>query len=251
VAHREDVSLTDRFATTMTEEAQVEGGDDGSLLPARLSRAAARLLEVDGAGFSVLVAGGRSPLGASCAAAELAERLQFTAGAGPCLLAHASGQPVFVVEEDLRRRWPVFADQLVTRTPFRGVVSLPLRWATAGVGAMDLFFRDPGDVARLDVFDALAVGDLVVSALGDAALWSTWSEAEGPEWLHGPPAVRRAAVWTAVGHTCTALDVDSAPALELLRAHASATGRTTDDVAADLLSGRLRPADLAGAGQGR
>jgi hypothetical protein len=251
VAHREDVSLTNRFAATVAEEAQVDGGEDGSLLPAQLSRTAARLLEVDGAGFSVLVAGGRSPLGASSVEAELAERLQFTTGAGPCLLAHASGQPVFVVEEDLRRRWPVFADQLVTRTPFRGVVSLPLRWATAGVGAMDLFFRDPGDVARLDVFDALAVGDLVVSALGDAALWSTWSEAEGPEWLHGPPAVRRAAVWTAVSHICTALDIDSAHALELLRAHATATDRSADDVAADLLSGRLRPADLAAAGRGR
>ena len=114
---------------------------------------------------------------------------------------------------------------------------------------MDLFFRDPGDVARLDVFDALAVGDLVVSALGDAAVWSTWSEAEGPDWLHGPTAVRRAAVWTAVGDLCTALDLCSEQSLALLRAHATATGRSVDDVAVELLSGRLRPADLAGAGR--
>ena len=35
-------------------------------------------------------------------------------------------------------------------------------------------------------FAALAVGELVSSALSDAAVWSTWSQEDGPEWLHGP-----------------------------------------------------------------
>src|SRR3954470_5234309 len=166
------VSLAERFATAVAAEATADGRDDGQLLPARLARAAARLLEVDAAGLSVMVGPvGRLPLVASSPDAEQAERLQFTAGEGPCLLAHDSGQPVFAVEEDLRHRWPVFGDLLLTSTPFHGVVSLPLRWALAGVGAMDLFFCEPREVARLDVFDALAVGDLVVSALGDAAVW--------------------------------------------------------------------------------
>jgi hypothetical protein len=239
------MGLTERFAAAVAAES--DGDGDGHLLPDRLARAAARLLEVDGAGISVLVGPhGHSPLGASSPEAGRAERLQFTAGSGPCLLAHASGQPVFVVADDIRRRWPAFADLLLTETPFRGIVSLPLRSPVTGVGAMNLLFADPADVARLDVFDAVAVGELVVSALGDAAVWSTWSEAEGPDWLHSPPAVRRAAVWHAVGKTAAACDIDAAEALSLLRAHAYAGGRSVDSLAADLVSGRLALADVLG-----
>ena len=240
------MTLAQRFAAALVAESQVEG-DDGHLLPDRLARAAARLLQTDGVGLSVLAGtGGWAPLGTSSAEAGRAERLQFTVGTGPCMHAHATGQPVFVVEADIRRRWPAFADLMLTGTPFRGIVALPLSSAVAGVGAMNLFFREPGDVARLDVFDALAVGDLVTSALGDAAVWSSWSEAEGPDWLRSPPALRRAAVWQAVGRTAVALDVDAPRALALLRAHASAGSRSVDAVAADLLSGRLRPAEVLG-----
>jgi hypothetical protein len=237
------VSLVARFNAALAAETGT-GADGDHLLPDRLTRAAARLLGVDGAGLSLLGSSGRSPLGASSPDAARAERLQFTVGSGPCLLAHSSGQPVFVVEDDIRRRWPAFADLLLTDTPFRGIVSLPLRWAETGVGAMDLFFRDPDAVARLDVFDALAVGDIVISALGDATVWSSWSAAEGPDWLNSPPALRRAAVWQAVGRTCVALDLGAPEALALLRAHAYAGGRSLDAVAADLVSGLLVPTEL-------
>jgi hypothetical protein len=235
------VSLADRFAAAVAAETDAQ--DDGHLLPDRLARATVRLLGIDGAGVSVLSGPhGRLPLGASSPDAARAERLQFTVGSGPCLLAHSSGQPVFVVEDDLRRRWPAFADLLLTSTPFHGVVSLPLRAPISG--ALDLFFRDPGHVARLDVFDAVAVGELVTSTLADAAVWSHSPAATGPEWLNSPPALRRAAVWQAVGRTSAALDVDAPEALALLRAHAYAGGRSVDSVAADLISGRLVPADV-------
>jgi len=240
------VTLAERFSAALAAESQDEG-DAGHLLPDRLARAAARLLDVDGVGLSVLAGtAGWAPLGASSAEAGRAERLQFTVGTGPCMHAHSTGQPVFVVEADIRRRWPAFAELLLMGTPFRGIVALPLRSAVTGVGAMNLFFREPGNVARLDVFDALAVGDLVTSTLGDAAVWSSWSEAEGPDWLRSPPALRRAAVWQAAGRICIAVDVDAPRALALLRAHASAGGRSVDSVAADLLSGGLGPADVLG-----
>jgi hypothetical protein len=242
VPHGDRVSLVDRFAAALAAEAGDE--DDGHLLPDRLARAATRVLAADGAGLSILTgAFGRSPLGGSSPEAARAERLQFTVGDGPCLLAHESGQPVFVVEEDIRRRWPAFADLLLTDTPFRGIVSLPLRSPLGGVGAMDLFFRDSGDVPRLDVFDAVAVGEMVSSALGDAALAS---EAPRPAWMRSPPALRRAVVWQAVSRTGLALDVDAPEALALLRAHAYAGGRSVDSVAADLVSGRLAPTDVGG-----
>lgn len=241
------MSLAQRFTAALAAETAGSEHDDGHLLPERLARAVTRVLPVDGAGLSVqLPRLGRCPLGASPAAAGRAERLQFTVGNGPCLLAVTTGQPVFLVAEDLQRRWPVFAALLLEQTPYRGVVSLPVRHALAGTGALDLFLADPADVARLDVFDAVAVGDLAAAALSDAAVWSTWSEAEGPHWLHSPAAERRAQVWQAVGLTSAALDVEAGEALAVLRAHAYGTGRTVDSVAADLVSGRLVPADVIG-----
>ena len=99
-------------------------------------------------------------------------------------------------------------------------------------------------MADLDVFDALAVGELAASALGDAAVWSVWAPGEGPEWLHGPTPQRRAAVWEVIGALGVELGWSAPTALAVLRAHARGAARTVDDVAAELLSGRLRTADL-------
>jgi hypothetical protein len=239
------VSLAQRFAAAVASA--TEGESDAALLPDGLARASADVLPVDGVGISVLAGGlGRSPLGASSSETARAERLQFTVGRGPCLLAHDSGQPVFVVEEDIRRRWPIFADLLFTDTSYRGIVSLPMRSTLVGSGALNLFFRDPAGVRELDVFDAVTVGDLVTGALGESAVWSTWSEAAGPDWARSPAALRRAAVWHAVGRTSGELDIDASEALAVLRGYAYAAGRTVDSVAADLVSGRLMPADVHG-----
>lgn len=215
------------------------------LLPVRLARAVARTLSVDGAGLSLVdSAQQRIPLGASSEMAETAERLQFTVGAGPCMTAQATRQPVFAAEEDLRQRWPMFTELLIGRTPYRAVVALPLPPALAGAGAIDLYFERSAAVPDLDVFAALAVGELVTSALSDAAVWSTWTPAEGPDWLRGPAPRRRAAVWEAIGRVSVDLEVGAPTALGLMRARAYGSGVAVDDVAEELLAGRLQPGDL-------
>ena len=215
------------------------------LLPARLARACARTLRVDGAGLSLVDAAlHRVPLGASSEEAATAERLQFTVGAGPCMHAQEARQPVFAVEDELRRRWPVFTDLLLDATSFRAVVALPLQPALAGPGAIDLYFRHAGDVPGLDVFEALAVGELASSALSDASVWSSWSPADGPEWLQGPAPRRRASVWEAMGRLGVELEVDAPAALDLLRAAALDGDRTVEETAADVLTGEIRPLDL-------
>jgi hypothetical protein len=232
-------------------EALIEADEPGlagpELLPVRLARAAARMLAVDGAGISLTDASGRRvPLGASSEESSTAERFQFTTGEGPCTTAQETGQPVFAVEEDLLRRWPVFADLLLGGTPFRAVVGLPLLPSLPGNGALDLFFTRPDEVTDLDVFEAMAVGELVTSALSDAAVWSEWSPEAGPGWLHGPEPRRRAAVWEAMGRVGVDLELDAPGALDLMRAYAYGRGRGVDDVAADLLADRLQPARLQG-----
>jgi hypothetical protein len=238
------MTIAGRFAVALDQENDPAlAGPE--LLPVRLARACARTLDVDGAGMSLLDAARQQvPLGASSEEAETAERLQFTAGTGPCTIAQETRQPVFAVEEDMRRRWPVFSELLTAATSFRAVVGLPLQPALTGAGAIDLYFRRSADVPGLDVFEAMAVGELIASALSDAAVWSTWSATQGPEWLQGPAPQRRAAVWEALSRLGVDLGVSAPTALALLRARAYGEGRSVDEVAADLLSGRLRAVDL-------
>jgi hypothetical protein len=238
------VTIAGQFEAALVDADETElGGPE--LLPVRLARAVARTLSVDGAGLSLVdSAQQRIPLGASSETAEIAERLQFTVGAGPCMTAQATRHPVFALDEDLRQRWPMFTELLFSATPFRAVVALPLQPALAGAGAIDLYFRRPDEVPDLDVFAAVAVGELVTSALSDAAVWSTWTPEEGPDWLRGPTPRRRAAVWEAMGRVSVDLEVGAPAALGLLRAHAYGSASSLDDVAADLLSGRLRAIDL-------
>ncbi|MGY1699261.1 GAF domain-containing protein [Geodermatophilus sp. SYSU D00766] len=238
------MTIATRFAAALDRES-AGGSGDAELLPVRLSRAAAVTLGVDGAGLSIVdPTGERIPLGASNAESACAERLQFTAGSGPCWEAQRARLPVFAVSADLHRRWPAFAEMLTDQTPFRAVVAFPLREDLAGAGALDLYFTDEAAVPALDVFSAVAVGELVTAALTEAAVWSDWPAESGPAWLHGPEARRRSAVLRAAGRAAMVLQSDPVTALALLRGAAYAGGRTVEDLAEDLESGRLRVEDV-------
>ena len=158
---------------------------------------------------------------------------------------------MFAVEEDLLRRWPVFADLLLGETPFRAVVALPLLPALAGDGAMDLFFTRPDEVTDLDVFEALAVGELVTSALSEAAVWSDLVARGRPGVAARSPAPppRRGVG----GHGPARRRPRARPRPRrspCMRAYAYGSGRSVDDVAADLLAGRLQPDELREPGAG-
>jgi hypothetical protein len=135
------------------------------LLAEGLARACVRVLPVDGAGISLLIAGRRMPLGASDPDAVEAERLQFTLGEGPCLSAHADQVPVVADEATIRSRWPGYHDALVSHTSVRGVISLPLRDSTRGIGALDLYVVPPRAVTELSLADALAISSEVSTCL--------------------------------------------------------------------------------------
>ncbi len=238
------VSIAARFEDEL-EAATREGLGAPELLPDRLARAAAAMLPVDDAGLSLLDRSQkRVPLGASSSVAAVAERLQFTAGDGPCMTAQRTGEPVFATEEDLRRRWPEFTALLFDLTPYRAIIGLPLQRALAGIGTVDLYFEEPGRIAEVEVFEALAVGELITSALSEAAVFSEWTPEDGPAWLRAPAAVRRAKVWEAIGKLSLDLELDAPDALDLMRQHALASDRVVDDVALDLLRGTLRPDEL-------
>jgi hypothetical protein len=200
------------------------------LLPERLARACARVLPVDGAGISLFFAEDRRlPLGASDPAAATAERLQFTVGAGPCLTAHAEGRPQVADEVAIRSRWPAFHDELVARTPIRGIISLPLEDQLRGIGALDLYTVPPNDVTALRLADALEIS-AELSAVFAASSRAARRRRDGPVWLEAPAAERRSVVWQAMGFLNSGLGVSSTDALALLRAFAYAHGDDLDEL---------------------
>jgi hypothetical protein len=238
-------SIAGRFSDALAATDPDEGTPE--LLPVRLAQAVAATLGVDGAGISIVDrVGRRIPLGASTEEASTAERVQFTAGEGPCVESQQSHEPVFAMPADLQRRWPSYATLLFARTPYLAVVAMPLREDLAGSGAIDVYFTDPARVTSLDVFAANAVGDMVTAALSEAAIWSNWRDDRGPEWLHAPDAERRALVWEAMGTVSLVRDVDSCTALQLLRAHACVADTDVDALAHDVVHGRFDPTDLRG-----
>lgn len=226
------MDVAEQFAHAVAATALELPGPE--LLPVRLARAAAAVLPVDGAGISLFFTSDRRlPLGASGEVFAVAERLQFTAGEGPCLSAHASGQTVAADEADIERRWPAFHDSLVGATPVRGIVSLPFGDELHGTGALDLYLVPPRDVRAVPLYDALTVTREVVSLFRRAGRPA--DPEDGPAWLGAPSAERRALVWQAMGFLNAGLHVNSEDALALLRAHAYANGMEVDDLAARVL----------------
>ena len=93
--------------------------------------------------------GVRIPLGASDDVAAIAERWQFTMGEGPCVPACASGGAVVATGAMIAGRWPLLYQELIARTPYRAVLSLPLRYRPTGVGALDLHLLQEDGEATL------------------------------------------------------------------------------------------------------
>ena len=232
------MTLLEEFSDVVVRS-EHNGYGGPELLPERLARATASVLPVDGASISMVFAADRRlPLGASSEFAATAERLQFTVGEGPCLHAQATTQPVVADERELAARWPAFHDALVTHTPIRSIISLPLQRGLTGVGALDLFFVPPNDLHVLPLADGFAVTQEITSALLAPSGPANRGEG-GPAWLDAPATERRARVWQAIGFLNVGLHLDSSDALAVLRSHAYGADRSVDDVAEDLLASRI------------
>jgi hypothetical protein len=214
------------------------------LLPEGLARACVQVLPVDGAGISLLLADRRTPLGGSGPEAVEAERLQFTVGEGPCLSAHAEQAPMVADEASIRSRWPGYHHALVTRTAIRGVISLPLRDSTQGIGALDLYVVPPRTTTTLSLADALTVTREVSTCLQIQDQLMRYRD-DGPTWLDAPAAARRSSVWQAVGMLHAALGIGVPACLALLRARAFADDSTLDHLAARVLDHDVTADQLA------
>ena len=232
----------DRFDEAL--EAQAAAGAAPELLPARVARACADALPVDGAGLSLHAGALRVPIGASSEVAAYAERMQFTFGDGPCLRAHDTGQAIDFAPADILRNWPDLYAALMADSPYRGVLSLPLPEPLGPTVVLDLWVHQPSTLPGIDRRDVEAVLRRATGELARSLREGAPVPEAGSTWLENQDALRRSSTWQAVGLVGMALILDTRDALEVLRAAAITSGRSVDDVAGDLLTGKLLPLDL-------
>lgn len=216
------------------------------VLPMILSQACVRVLNVAGAGLSMTEDQLRVPLGASDQVAARAEALQSTLGEGPCLDASAMSDPVSADEAEMSRRWPMFHRELLARTPFRGVASVPLRSRSQQrFGALDLYVTNADHLPQLSLNEVgMDVADLIAAILFDAPNLTLQHQRQVPAWINNDSVTQRMNVWVAIGMLIEHTPVSNADALAALRAYAFSHSENLEDVADHLTSRRLQPAAL-------
>lgn len=235
--------LTARYLAAVAEEV----GDD-TLTPIALTRAAVRVLGVDGAGLSTMVSVLRQPLAASSDDCRQAEELQTSLGEGPCLDA-AEAQAAIVADlAELEARWPLYTEELTAKTAFRAVAAVPLQAPGHGVfAALDLYSTGTQltDVLHPSEVEEVAetAGALLTACV--AQIQDVDSPEAGPDWYRSASG-RRHDVWVAIGMVMGMRAERTRDALSVLRAHAYSVNRSLDDFAADLVQGRVPLNDLRG-----
>lgn len=194
---------------------------------------------IDGAGISLCsMTGQREVLFASDDLAGRIEQLQFTLGEGPCVDSTRTGGTVLVPDiEDprgsLAGRWPVFLQE-VSKVGVRALFALPIQFGAIHLGAVDLYRLAPGPLSGKELGAAWTTVDAV--ALKVLQLWSSPSEgfqAEDPGW--STMTVHRAA-----GMAMVQIGTTIEEALLRLRATAYAEGKTINQVANEVVTGRRR-----------
>jgi len=232
--------VSDRMAMVLAQLDRAGTGDGADGLAHLASSTVARIVGVDGmcAGVGTWSAGTVPAWGGEAVGTGL-EDLQFTLGEGPSRDAAVTGVPVLAPDLGAASaRWPAFAPAAVGLGA-RALFVFPLRIGAIGVGTMLAHRSAPGALTAGQVTDALALADAVTLALLHRR-WSSPGDTEqpGPGWAQ--PVTYRAEVHQATGMVSVQLGVSLAEALVRLRAHAWAADRLLAEVAADVVSRRLR-----------
>jgi len=226
------------------EASAVAGPDeDPRRLPDRWCRSVVKVLGVDGAAISVSLGADLSvPIGASDVEATRAEALQFTLAEGPCLDAYTSRCPVLL--SDVRSpdspawsRWPTYAAELTRASPYRAVFAFPLVSGGAALGSLSALHRAAGQLDHLSALSEIAAW--IAARVMGADMIAAADREPGPPWMDGPTGSRRHQVWVAQGLIAARNWLTPGQALDLLRAQAFSTGRLLDDIAGDIVAGRV------------
>ncbi|HTH85590.1 GAF and ANTAR domain-containing protein [Mycobacterium sp.] len=231
------MAIQDQLLAAVDGRRGVEAAD-------RLCEACVVLFDIDAAAISLVFDGATSgTLGSSGEPARIYDELQFTLGEGPCLDSITFKGPILVADlaDPDDARWPIYGPAMLSHR-IRGVFAMPVLVAGEHIGALDFFRAQPGDLGEHNLAGAIAAAELAGVPLLDLMNDDLEAAVNDPGSNAWPElqALSRAEVSQATGMLVAQLGVDPAEALVRLRAHAYATGRSSTDVARDILDRRLR-----------
>lgn len=192
----------------------------------------------DGLGVSLIASGEiRTVAHAADARSYRLEDAQLVAGEGPCTEAYLQRRIVEVDTQSPADRWPLFM-RTAGELGIRSVVAVPLLIGDGvPVGAMDIYRSahvplGAAEQARLRAY-ARILALLALDAHPALIGWEQAAPETGPAGY--PPVVHQAA-----GAAAETSDVPVPQALARMRAHAFSHQRLLEDIANDILAGRLR-----------
>lgn len=131
------------IAQTVTDlRAALPEADDLLAGLQRVAEATRRILEVDGAGLTLVQEDGQPRwVAATDAAMELLQQLQHDFGEGPYLQAYTQDRAIVV--EDLRAAAWTRIDAVVGQLNVRGLLSVPIRLQGQPMGTLDVYSTQP------------------------------------------------------------------------------------------------------------
>lgn len=207
-----------------------------------LTERSVELLHVDAAGVILSDQHGHLQVVASTSSrAEDLELFELQSDEGPCLDCFSSGQVVANVgATEAAQRWPRFSVAF-TEAGYRSAHAVPLRLRHQVIGAMNLFCVDRTDLADGDLALAQALADIAtIGLLQERAVHESDLIAEQLQTaLNSRILIEQA---KGVLHGLTGVSVDEA--FRLLREHSRRHQLPLRDVAADVIGGRITPAQL-------
>jgi len=214
-------------------------GDTSGPETQRLCQVCAEATGMTGAG--IMLMSGDVPRGSVCTTGEvsdLIEQLQYDLGEGPCVDAYQDDRPV--VEPDLAHprtpRWPAFTGPAVD-AGVRAVFGFPLQVGAVRLGALNLYCDRPGPLTDDQHCDALVMADIAAQAVlvlqADAPVGTLAGELEVGADFHY-------VVHQAAGMVAAQLETSIGQAHIRLRAYAFGNDCKLADVAADVVSRKLR-----------
>lgn len=198
-------------------------------------------LPVDGLAISTLGDFlGSETVSASDPLAVRLDELQFDYGEGPCWDAMVRAEPV--LEPDVKHRptriWPAFSGAIQAED-LGAIFAFPLRMGHLQLGAVDLYTSRPSELSDMHVRQAEALASVVsrLVLLRAFRLASEFNPVEESDQLS------RRAVHQATGMVLIQLQIPAADARLIIQGHAFSAGRSTLEVAEDIVSGKLNFAD--------
>jgi hypothetical protein len=193
------------------------------------------VLEVTGAGITVLSGVEPGPICVSDPGVAGLENLQFDLAQGPCRDAFSSRRTVHAPRLDASHalRWPPFVE-LAHSSGIRAVSAYPLINETASVGVLTLYRADEGDLSEAQHDDGVAVARVLTDTL--LSLRTVEPVASTPD----EAVMYRAEIYQASGMVAVHLGVTPAEAMLRIRAHGVTNNMSAIDVALEIIARRLQ-----------